>query len=77
MPLHNPATVGPTDLETIRDKVSLKVSICANEVDVDVGELVFRPSSISHQNYADCVLDDGDLAKELSDYIFCEDHLAR
>ena len=69
MPLESPATVSSTDFETIQDKVSLKVAICVSEVDFDVCELVFRPSSISHiqQDYADCVLDDGDLAKELSD----------
>lgn len=59
MPLESPATVSSTDFETIRAKVSLKVinaSICASEVDFDVGELVFRPSSVSHISTGLCGL---------------------
>jgi len=55
IPLESPATVSSTGFETNRDKVSSKVinaSISATEVDFD--------------DYADCVLDDGDLANELS-----------
>ena len=45
MPLESRASVSSTNLETIQDKVSLKVmnaSICASEVDFDVGELAFK-----------------------------------
>ena len=79
MLLESPATVSQTDFETIRDKkISLKV-ICAlppfvpvkhEEVNFDVGELVFAHQLyliFQQQDYMDCILDDGDLAKELSD----------
>lgn len=59
MPLESPATASSTDFETIRDKVSLKViyaSICASEVNSDVGELVFRPPSLSHISTGLCRL---------------------
>ena len=51
IPLESPAIVSSTGFETNRDKVSSKVinaSICASEVNFDVGQLVFRSSSISY-----------------------------
>ena len=51
IPLESPAIVSSTAFETNRDKVSSKVinaSICASEVNFDVGQLVFRSSSISY-----------------------------
>lgn len=51
IPLESPAMVSSTGFETNRDKVSSKVinaSICASEVNFDVGQLVFRSSSISY-----------------------------
>jgi hypothetical protein len=68
----SPATVSSTDLETNQDKVSSMASICPSEVNFDVGEFFFAHDLhlTFQQDYADCILDDGDLAKELSD----EDH---
>ena len=51
IPLENPAIVSSTGFETNRDKVTSKVinaSICASEVDFNVGQLVFRSSTISY-----------------------------
>ena len=78
IPLESPATVSQTNFETIRNKkVSLKViyalppfvPVKYEEVNFDVGELVFAHHLYLtlHQDYADCVLDDEELAKELSD----------
>ena len=47
MHLESPATVSSMDFETNRDEVSSKVidaSVCASEVNFDVGELVFLPT---------------------------------
>jgi hypothetical protein len=79
MPLESPATVSQTDFETIRDKkISLKV-ICAHppfvpvkheEVNFDVGELILAHQLyliFQQQDYMDCILDDEDIATELSD----------
>ena len=60
-PPQNMPLESSTDFETIRDEVSLSpkvtsASVCASEVDFDVGEIVFRPSSISHISTGLCRL---------------------
>jgi len=62
IPLESPATVSQTSFETIRNKkVSLKV-IYALPPFVPV-----KYEDVNFDDYTDCVLDDEDLAKELSD----------
>ena len=61
-PQESLATVSSTDfekIETIRDKVSLKVifaSICASEVNSNVSEFGFRPSTLSYISTGLCGL---------------------